>query len=107
MAVKSGSKVHTVRSTGKVAGPPEVVESAQLADNSSSGAVDYASPGETRVEHYGQEVVVSHPTPGPVTMTVGWLSDKSQGDGSDVETKVITPPTKRPAKTSGVEPETK
>ena len=49
-------------------------------------------PVTTRVTHLDEPITVHSPTPGPVTMTVGWLS----------ETKVIEPaepPGPAPART--------
>jgi hypothetical protein len=48
-------------------------------------------PVTTRVSYLDEPITVQSPTPGPVTMTVGWLAD--------AEAKVI-----EPAEPSGPEP---
>ncbi|TDV56629.1 hypothetical protein CLV71_102696 [Actinophytocola oryzae] len=48
-------------------------------------------PVTTRVSYLDEPITVHSPTPGPVTMTVGWLADTEPSVG----TKVIKP-TERP-----------
>lgn len=45
-------------------------------------------PVTTRVSHLDEPIIVHSPTPGPVTMTVGWLADTGT---APVEAKVIEP----------------
>jgi hypothetical protein len=100
MAVRVNKDVTTPESTGAVEFDGAPVTTEQLADASSTGAVEYVAPGETKVEHYGAEVVVNYPTPSePVTVTVGWLAE--------AQTKVVEPSEPAEPQASDVTVETK
>ncbi|SDJ07826.1 hypothetical protein SAMN05444157_1620 [Frankineae bacterium MT45] len=90
------------RSSDAVTLDTEPVTTEQTADNTSTGAVEYAAPGETVVEHIGADIVVVAPTPGPVTMTVSWLSDGPSDEESETttEAKVIEAPATAAVETS-------
>lgn len=99
MALTSGGKVHTPRSTGAVKTPEAPTTVTQTVDRASTDAVACPEPVEVLGAVSGVEV--STPTPGPVTMTVSWLPDDDQEDGEvETQTKVVTPPKKAPAKST-------
>lgn len=93
-----------VTPTGAVKTPTDpITTEAVLGNPESTGAAEFsAEPVTTRVAHLDEPIRVQSETPGPVTMTVGWLA----------ETKVIEPPVTRTAstgarasaETKGVEP---
>lgn len=66
---------------------PEITLGAPV-DNTSTGAVVTEPEGTVRASHWGEPIVIREPTPGPVTMSISWLSE--------AQTKVITP--EEPAK---------
>lgn len=78
-------RTRRVRSTGAEPTPTGAVTTqAAIGAPNSTGAEPFDdAPVTTRLTHLDEPVVVHSPTPGPVTMTVGWLAD--------AETKVIEP----------------
>lgn len=78
-------RTHQIRSTGAEPTPPApVTTQAQVGAPVATGAEPfYDEPVTTRVSYLDEPITVQSPTPGPVTMTVGWLAD--------AETKVIEP----------------
>ncbi|SRR6266545_6860483 len=89
-------RVRRVTSTGVTATPPApVTTQAAIGAPESTGAEPFPDePVTTRVSYVDGPITVHSPTPGPVTMTVGWLAD--------AEAKVIEPaeqPGPAPART--------
>lgn len=85
-----------VHSTGAETTPSDpVTTQAALGVPESTGAEPFDNePVTTRVSYVDEPVTVHSPTPGPVTMTVGWLAD--------ADAKVIEPaerPGPAPART--------
>lgn len=85
-----------VRSTGAEPTPSDpVTTQAALGVPESTGAEPFPDePVTTRVSFVDEPITVHSPTPGPVTMTVGWLAE--------AEAKVIEPaeqPSPAPART--------
>src|SRR5690242_20276178 len=97
MAVKSDPEIHTPKSTGAVKFDGEPTVTSQPADAKSMGAVEYAAPGETKLDHLDADVTVVVPTSGPTTMSVSWLP----------EAKVVSSPDRAEPKTSAAEVTTK
>lgn len=92
MAAKVTKDILTQESTGAVEFDGSPVEHSQTDDANSTGAVDYAAPGETKAEHLDAETVVRQETGGPVTVSLSWLSE--------AQAKVVEPPEKAEAKKS-------
>lgn len=81
----------------RVATPSEPTEKAQHAGNVSTGAIATPGAAEATVDHHRQPVVVNTPTPGPVTMSLGYLP----------QAKVVTPPPAPDVQTSTAGVQTK
>lgn len=77
---------------------PEITLGAPT-DNTSTGAVATEPEGTVRVTHLDEPIVIRQPTPGPVTMSISWLSE--------AQTKVITPEEPAKPEASDVAPVTK
>ena len=77
-----------VHSTGAEPTPTApVTTQAAIGAPTSTGTEPFDDqPVTTRVSHLDEPIIVHSPTPGPVTMTVGWLADTAP-----VEAKVIEP----------------
>jgi hypothetical protein len=98
-------RTRRVRSTGAEATPAApVTTQAVIGVPTSTGAEPFDDqPVTTRVSYLDEPVVVQSPTPGPVTMTVGWLADTDTDpdpeadSGAVVEAKVVEP-SERPAR---------
>ncbi|GAB3467119.1 hypothetical protein GCM10027436_81730 [Actinophytocola sediminis] len=103
---------HRIHSTGAEAtSAAPVTTHATIGAPTSTDAEPFDdTPVTTRVSHLDEPITVHSPTPGPVTMTVGWLTDTSDdagaGSGTAAEAKVIAPaerpgpePTRRQAQT--------
>lgn len=86
-------RTHRVRSTGAESTPDApVTTQASVGAPVATGAEPFNDePVTTRVSYLDEPITVQSPTPGPVTMTVGWLAD--------AEAKVI-----EPAERPGAEP---
>jgi hypothetical protein len=83
-------RVHSTGAEPTPAAP--VTTQAAIGAPTSTGAEPFDdAPVTTRVTHLDEPITVHSPTPGPVTMIVGWLAD--------AEAKVI-----EPTKRSGPEP---
>lgn len=89
-----------VHSTGAEPTPTApVTTQAAIGAPTSTGAEPFDDqPVTTRLSYLDEPITVHSPTPGPVTMTVGWLADTE----TTVEAKVIEPAeqtTPEPART--------
>lgn len=93
MALKFNDDIQTAQSTGAEKFDGSAVSTEQPTDNTSTGEEKYATPGETRADHWNADVVVRDPTPGPVVMSVSWKSD--------AQAKVVQPAAKPAPKKSG------
>lgn len=90
-------RTHRVSSTGAESTPstPVTTQTALGVPESTSAEPFNDKPVSTRMAHLDEPITVHSPTPGPVTMTVGWLAD--------AETKVIEPgepPSPTPARST-------
>lgn len=84
MSIHIEDEVTTPQSTGAVAFDAGPVTTEAVADNHSTGAVEFVAPGTIEVTHLA-DAVVSTATPAePVVTTVSWLAD--------VQTKPVTAP---------------
>lgn len=90
-----------VRSTGAEQTPAEPVTTTAALGRPDSTDTDVfdAEPVTTTMLHLHEPVTVQVDTPGPVTMTVGWLAD--------AESKVIEPPEQSSPATAHASAETK
>jgi hypothetical protein len=79
-----------MRSTGAEATPPApvTVQAAIGAPVSTDAEPFDDTPVTTAMSHLNEPITVHSPTPGPVTMTVGWLADT---EPATAEAKVIKP----------------
>lgn len=101
-------RVRRVRPTGAETTPTApVTTQAAIGAPTSTGAEPFdGEPVTTWVSHLDDPVVVHSPTPGPVTMTVGWIADThtdtdpepdTEPSAEAVEAKVVEP-SERPAR---------
>lgn len=84
MSIHIEDEITTPQSTGAVAFDADPVTTEAVADNRSTGAVEYVAPGKTEVTHLGDAVVSTATLSEPVISTVSWLAD--------VQTKPVTAP---------------
>lgn len=93
---------HRVRSTGAETTPtaPVTIDAA-IGAPTTTGAEEFDdTPVTTRMAHLDEPLIVRSPTPGPVTMTVGWLTDPAldtqqstepETEAERIEAKVVQP----------------
>lgn len=100
MAAKINKDSVTQKSTGAVKFDEAPVVASQPDNADSTGAVEYAEPGETTL-HYDldADAVVRQASSGPVTVSLSWLSD--------AQAKVVEAPEKSEAKKSSAKVTTK